>query len=299
MKKFLIAALLTAPAIALFGCQQDASVQGDIASLKSQVASLETENERMRAALDARPVSESGEPEDLGALLTRLERQERELADANDRLAKLEKTPVVVKAASPDAADSEGEGDEVVADFSDADFEKFKAMQEKERALRDAERQKQREAQMAEIAKIAEDNGLEFDPKDPRGSMMKIWSDPEKRAKAMEVMRSEMTKRRLEPLNLDEYQTKEVLRIEEGTRNKISEAMTNARENGATQEEMQAEIKQIQADQEAELGQILSTEQMEQYKESGAGMGGMIPGMGGGMIPCMGGMIPGFGGGGR
>lgn len=299
MKKFLIAALLTAPAIALFGCQQDASVQGDIASLKSQVASLETENERMRAALDDRPATESGEPEDLGALLTRLDRQERELADANDRLAKLEKTPVVVKAASPEAADTEGEGEVVTADFSDADFEKFKAMQDKERALRDAERQKEREAQMAEIAKIAEENGLDFDPKDPRGSMMKIWSDPEKRAKAMEVMRSEMTKRRLEPLNLDEYQTKEVLRIEEGTRSKISDAMTNARENGATQEEMQAEIKQIQADQEAELGQILSTEQMEQYKESGAGMGGMIPGMGGGMIPGMGGMIPGFGGGGR
>ena len=291
MKKFLIAALLTAPAIALFGCQQDASVQGDIASLNTKVATLQDENKLLRADLENRPAAEVSADSDYGTLLARLERQELDLKEAKELIAELQKKPAVVVAAK---TDGEGEGEVEADPVFDAKLDA--ALQRRDEAAA-AERAKQREEQMAQIAKIAEENGLEFDPKDPRGSMMKIWSDPEKRAKAMEVMRSEMTKRRLEPLNLDEYQTKEVLRIEEETRAKVSDAMKAARESGATQEEMQAEIKQLQADQEAELGQVLSTEQMEQYKESGAGMGGMIPGMDGGGFP--GGMIPGFGGGGR
>jgi len=111
----------------------------------------------------------------------------------------------------------------------------------------------------------------------------------------MEAMRTEMTERRLEPLNLDEYQKDEVLRIEGSTRDKIGETMRNARESGMTQEEIETEVKQIQEDQKLELERVLTPEQMEQYEESGAGMGGMIPGGGGGF----GGMIPGFGGGGR
>ncbi|MCB9894874.1 MAG: hypothetical protein H6839_10520 [Planctomycetes bacterium] len=292
MKKLLMAALLLTPMLGLVGCQQDASVQGDIANMKTRIATLEDENNRLRGDIDGIPSGE-GESNDVGTLLARLERQERELEAANKRLAELEKKPAVVKTEGK-TAEGEGEG-EVSADFSDADFEKYKAMQAKAQAERDAARAKQREEQMAQIAKIAEENGLEFDPKDPRGSIMKIMGDPEKRAKAMEVMKTEMDKRRLEPLGLDEYQNGEVLRIEKETRAKISDAMKNARENGATQEEMQAQIKQIQEDQSAELGSVLTPEQLETYKTSGAQAGGMIdPGMMGGF----GGMIPGFGGGG-
>ena len=298
MKKFLIAAVLSAPALFLFGCQQDASVQGDITNLKNQVAALQDQNDRLRGDLEGRPVGEAGDNTEVGTLLARLEAQQRDLDAAKERLAQLEKKPAAAPAEKKADGEAKPEG-EVAAEFSDADYEKYKAMQAKLQAERAAARQAQREKQMADIAKIAEENGLEFDPKDPRGSIMKIMGDPEKRAKAMEVMRSEMTKRRLEPLNLDEYQTKEVLRIEEDTRTKIGDAMKNARETGATQEEMQAEIKQIQTDQEAELGRVLDEEQMTKYKESGAGMGAMIPGMGGGGggFP-FGGMIPGFGGGG-
>ncbi|MCA8916808.1 MAG: hypothetical protein KDB90_15555 [Planctomycetes bacterium] len=293
MKKLLIAALLMAPMLGLLGCQQDASVQGDVAMLKTQVAALQTENERLRGDLDGIPSGQGGEKTDVGTLLARLERQERELEAANKRLADLEKKPVVAKTDAKVEGEPEGE---VAADFSDADFEKYKAMRAKEQAERDAARAAQREEQMAQIAKIAEENGLEFDPKDPRGSFMKIMGDPEKRAKAMEVMKTEMDKRRLEPLGLDEYQNGEVLRIEKETRAKISDAMKSARENGATQEEIQAQVKQIQSDQSAELESVLTPEQMQTYKDSGAQAGGMIdPGMMGGF----GGMIPGMGGGGR
>lgn len=291
MKKLLIALLFAAPAFALFGCQQDASVQGDIATLKQQVASLQNENERLRSQIDGIPAGEGGESSDLGTLLTRLERQERELAAANSRLADLEKKPAVVTAPK---AEGEAEG-EVVVD--DAEYAKFKAMADRDRAERDAERQKQREErqaqQMAEAKKMAEKYGFEFDENDPRGSMMKIMSDPVQRAKAMEAFRTEMTERRLAPLNLDEFQKKEVLRIEEETRNKIRETMTNARENGATQEEIQQQVKQLQDDQKNQLGGVLTPEQMKQYEESGAGMGGMMPNP-----EDLGRMIPGFGGGG-
>jgi hypothetical protein len=292
MKKLLIAALLMTPMFGLLGCQQDASVQGDVAMLKTQVAALQTENERLRGDIDGIPAGE-GESTDVGTLLARLERQERELEGANKRLAELEKKPAVV---APKTTEGEKPEGEVAAEFSDADFEKYKAMRAKEQAERDAARNAQREERMVEIQKIAEENGLEFDPKDPRGSIMKIMGDPEKRAKAMEVMRNEMDKRRLEPLGLDEYQNGEVLRIEKETRAKISDAMKNARENGATQEEIQTQVKQLQEDQTNELSSVLTPEQMDQYKESGAQAGGLIDpsNMGG-----LGGMIPGFGGGGR
>ncbi|MCB9934039.1 MAG: hypothetical protein H6841_11535 [Planctomycetes bacterium] len=291
MKKLLIVLLLAAPAFAVFGCQQDASVQGDIANLKQQVAALQNENELLRSQIGGMPSADGGQSNDLGTLLARLERQERELEAANSRLADLEKKPEMVAAKK---AEGEVEG-EVAVD--DAEYEKFKAMAERDRAERDAERQKQREErqaqQMAEAKKMAEKYGFEFDENDPRGSIMKIMSDPAQRAKAMEAMRTEMTERRLAPLNLDDYQKQEVLRIEDDTRKKIRETMTNARENGATQEEIQQQVKQLQDDQKAQLGSVLTPEQMKQYEESGAGMGGMMPNP-----EDLGRMIPGFGGGG-
>jgi hypothetical protein len=292
MKKFMLAAVLMLPALGLIGCQ-DAETQRDVASLKQQVAALQDENGQLRAQIDGMPRSENAEPLDLGVLLTRLERQERELEEANARLAQLEKKPVTVVAKS----DTPEGGGEVEVD--DEEYAKFKAMADRDRAEREAARQARQEErraeQMAEAKRMADKYGFEFDENDPRGSIMKIMSDPAQRAKAMEAMRTEMTERRLEPLNLDEYQKGEVLRIEGDTRDKIRETMTGARESGMTQEEIQAEIKQIQDDQKLELGRVLTPEQMEEYEKSGAGMGGMIPGGGGGW----GGMIPGFGGGGR
>jgi hypothetical protein len=276
MKKFMLAAVLMLPALGLIGCQ-DAETQRDVASLKQQVAALQDENGQLRAQIDGMPRSENAEPLDLGVLLTRLERQERELEEANARLAQLEKKPVTVVAKS----DTPEGGGEVEVD--DEEYAKFKAMADRDRAEREAARQARQEErraeQMAEAKRMADKYGFEFDENDPRGSIMKIMSDPAQRAKAMEAMRTEMTERRLEPLNLDEYQKGEVLRIEGDTRDKIREA----------------EIKQIQDDQKLELGRVLTPEQMEEYEKSGAGMGGMIPGGGGGW----GGMIPGFGGGGR
>jgi hypothetical protein len=293
MKKLLIVALFAVPTLGILGCQQDPSVQSDIASLKSSVASLQDENKRLRDDLSGLPRGENGEPADIGTLLARLERQERELAEANKRLAELEGKPVVVTPAPEGTVEGE------VA-IDDAEYAKFKAMAEKDRAERDAiraaEREKRQAEQTAEAKRLAEKYGFEFDENDPRGSIMKIMSDPAQRAKAIEAMRTEMTERRLEPLKLDDYQKKEVLRIEEDTRNKVRDAMTNARENGATQEEIEAQVKTIQEDQKTQLGSVLTPEQMEEYEKSGAQMGGMIPGMGGG-AGGWGGMIPGFGGG--
>ena len=293
MKKFMLAALLMMPVLGLVGCQ-DAETQSEIANLKNQVASLQDENARLGEQIDGiRPGEKDGEPLDVGTLIVRLEKAERDLAAANARLEDLEKTPAKI------APSGNGEQPEAEVAIDDDEYAKFKAMADRDRAEREAARQAEREARdaerMAEAKRMADKYGFEFDEEDPRGSIMKIMSDPAQRAKAMEAMRTEMTERRLEPLNLDEYQKEEVLRIESDTRDKIRETMTNARESGMTQEEIQAEVKQIQEDQKLELGRVLDEEQMKQYEESGAGMGGMIPGGGGGW----GGMIPGFGGGGR
>jgi hypothetical protein len=291
MKKFLMIALLTAPLIGLAGCQ-DPSTQGELANLKSKVATLEDKNKELNDRLANTPRGENGEPADVGTLLARLEQQQREIDEQNKRLAALEK-PTVIAPTDPAAP-----AGEVAID--DAEYAKFKAMADKDRAERDAIRQAEREKrqaeQMAEAKKLADKYGFEFDEKDPRGSIMKIMSDPVQRAKAMEAMRTEMTERRLEPLNLDEFQKKEVLRIEEETRTKVRDAMASARENGATPEEIQQQVKTLQEDQKTQLGSVLTPEQMEEYEKSGAQMGGMIPGMGGGG-GGWGGMIPGFGGG--
>jgi len=289
MKKLLIALMLALPGLAVVGCQQDTATQSEVANLKVRVATLEDENSRLRGDATGASSDENAAG-DFGALMARIERQERELAAANKRLGELEGKP-----AAPVAAETPAAG-EVVID--DAEYAKFKAMADKDRAERDAIRQAEREKrqaeQLAEGKRLAEKYGFEFDENDPRGSIMKIMSDPAQRAKAMEAMRTEMTERRLEPLKLDEFQKKEVLRIEEETRNKIRDAANAARENGATQEEIQQTVKTLQDDQKKQMEGVLTPEQMKQYEESGAGLGGMIPGFGGG--GGWGGMIPGGGG---
>lgn len=289
MKKFLLVALLATPALALLGCQ-DAETQRDIAQLRTSVASLQEENQRLRDGMPGEVTV--AENMDVSTLITRLERQERELAALRDSMNKAEPAP----AGEPVIAKPEGE----LTPSEDPEFDaRLSAALERRDEARRAQQAERQAEQMAEAARLAEKYDLEFDPEDPRGSMMRIWSNPESRAKAMEAMRTEMTDRRLAPLNLDDYQKGEVLRIEEATRNKARETAQNLRDSGATQQEIQDEVKRVQDEQKNELARVLTPEQLEEYEKSGAGMGGMIPGMGGGdwggMIPP--GMIPGGGGG--
>ena len=59
----------------------------------------------------------------------RLEKQERELEAANKRLAELEKKPTATESVAGDAPKTEGE-----VSIDDAEYAKFKAMAEKDRA---------------------------------------------------------------------------------------------------------------------------------------------------------------------
>lgn len=285
MKRLLLALAIAAPAVAVFGCQDD-SVKGDVAMLQQQVAALRDDNEQLRNSMHQRTSEGATEGADVNAMAVRLERAELDLKAAKAKIAELEARP----AAAPKA--------EGAAKVDTGDKEAMKAtvdeiLRERDEARR-AEREKQRAEQMARAAELAKENGIDFDPNDPQGSIRRIMSNPEQRAKAMQVMQQEMTKRRLAPLGLDERQTEEVLRIEGETRNKIRETMNNARASGASQEEIAQQVDTIRKDQEDQLKRTMTPEQYEQYEKSGAGMGGMIPGNWQDMIPP--GMIPGGGG---
>lgn len=290
MKRVLMALILATPALGLIGCQDNSGLKADMNRLEAQVAALAAENKNLREGT----VSTGEAPRDNTAqsLAVRLQDTERDLEAALKRIADLEKnkSTVVAKPTEGEAAPAETTVDEKA-------YADFKAMQDRYNDERRAARDARQAEQMAEVAKIAKENGIEFDPNDPRGSMMKIWADPVQRDKAMQVMRSEMTKRRLEPLGLDERQTADVLRIEDEGRTKMREAMQNARANGATQEDIQREMKTIQDQQKQDLQKVMTPEQYEEYEKSGAATGGMMPSMEdlGRMFP---GGIPGMGGGG-
>ncbi|MBX3461344.1 MAG: hypothetical protein KF696_15475 [Planctomycetes bacterium] len=286
MKRLLLALILAAPAIALFGCQ-DASLKGDVAMLQQQVAALRDDNEQLRNSMTQRGPDGTTGNSDVNAMAVRLERAELELKNAKAKLAELEARPAAVVAAP-------GEGGEASATKEVMKAQVDEILRERDEARR-LEREKRQQEQMARAAELAKENGIDFDPADPRGSIQRIMANPEQRAKAMQVMQQEMTKRRLEPLGLDERQTQEVLRIEGDTRNKIRETMNNARASGASQEEIAQQVDNIRKDQEDQLKRTMTPEQYEQYQQSGAGMGGMIPGNWQDMIPP--GMIPGGGGG--
>jgi predicted ATP-dependent serine protease len=103
-----------------------------------------------------------------------------------------------------------------------------------------------------------------------------------------------MNNRRLSALGLDDYQMREVQRIEGETRQKIRDTMTNARASGATQEEIAQQVQNVRNEQEQDLKRVLTPEQYEEYERTAAG--GLIPpnmeGLGG-MFPP--GMFPGGG----
>lgn len=290
MKRILMALILSTPALGLIGCQDNSGLKADMNRLEAQVAALAAENRNLRDGSSA--PTESVRDTTAQSLAVRLQDTERDLDAALKRIADLEKnkSTVVAKPADPTVPEGEVKADEKA-------YTDFKAMQDRYNDERRVAREARQAEQMAEVAKIAKDNGIEFDPNDPRGSMMKIWADPVQRDKAMQVMRSEMTKRRLEPLGLDERQTSDVLRIEDESRTKIRETMQNARANGATQEDIQRDVKAIQDQQKQDLKKVMSPEQYDQYEKSGAATGGMMPNMEdlGRMFP---GGIPGMGGGG-
>ncbi|MHC4840839.1 MAG: hypothetical protein ACYTDT_07720 [Planctomycetota bacterium] len=288
MKKLLIALALMAPAFGLIGCQDNTELENQVAALRSDVKSLKAQAGEGETDAEGNPTSTHNF--DADALAIRLEKAEKQLNDANARIAELESRP-----ATGETVSNKADSTDVTADPEfDAKLEGALARRdEKRRAERDAARAER----MNDIAKIAEENGIDFDKDNPRKSMMEIMGNPEKRAKAFEVMRGEMNKRRLASLELSEQQTEDVLRIEKETREKINETRAAARERGATPEEIAADLKYIQEDKDREMQGVLDQEQYDKYKEEAEGgsqmpdnmedIAKMIPP---GMIPGMGGM---------
>jgi hypothetical protein len=267
MKRIAIALILAAPAMLMLGCQDNSDLEAEVASLKRQVAALHNGDDTR--APDARTVSGG---EDIGPLLLRLERAERDLEAATKRLQELEQRPA-------------GEDGEVSLSRTDSDvirseFERLTRERDEARRAAEVERRAERERQqaerMAEAARIAEENDIDFDPNDPRGSMMRIMQNPEQRARAFEVMREMGNERRLAPLNLDDAQRGEVLRIEADGRDRIRDAVANGREAGASPEQIQSEVERIRQQQENDLRRVMTPEQYEQYEASGGATGGMM-----------------------
>lgn len=290
-QRFVMVATLSLPLIGLYGCQDNSSLERDVSALKQQVAQLQT-----APAKDGESKTASGgaSDADLKEMNARLDRAVADLDAANKKIKELEARPATAPARAGEAPAATDPA------FKEAVGKAVSEIQAEERARRDAERKKQQEEQTAQMAKIAEDNGIPFDKNDVRGSIQKIMGDPELRAKAMQVMRAEADKRRFEGVGLDERQIEQVKTIEQASRDKMMESIRGARESGASQEEIAAQMTQINKDQEAELKKVMTEEQYKKYQDNGGAMGGMIPGgMGGlgGMIPGMGG-AGGFGGGG-
>lgn len=282
MKRWTFPILFALPLV-FAGCQDNSSLQADISLLKAQVATLQDDNEQLRN--QPAPTIEPVAGNEVEALRFRLEMAEQKLDAAERTLAELRNQPPVATAEVV-------EGEPAAED--DSEYASFKAMQDRLDAERRAERNERRAEQMQEWAKVAKDNGLEFDAENPRASIQRIMMDPVQRAKAFEVMRNEMNNRRLGALGLDEFQMREVQRIEGETRQKVRDAMASARETGATQEEVAQKVQTVRNEQEDQLKRVLTPEQYEEYEKTAAA--GMIPpnmeGLGG-MFPP--GMIPGGG----
>lgn len=273
MKRLTLALLLAVP-VAIAGCQDNASLQSDVSLLKAQVAMLQDDNEQLRNR--PLPIVDTTAAEEVEALRYRLEQAEQKLEATENQLAELRKTPAPATVEAAEEANAPG----------DSEYEGFKAMQERLDAERRAERNERRAEQMQEWAKVAKENGLEFDAENPRASIQRIMMDPVQRAKAFEAMRTEMNNRRLGALGLDDYQMREVQRIETETRQKVRDAMAGARETGATQEEVAQQVQSVRKEQEDELKRVLTPEQYEEYEKSAAagmippnleGLGGMFP----------------------
>ncbi|MCF6227245.1 MAG: hypothetical protein L3J82_01100 [Planctomycetes bacterium] len=291
MKKLIIALALTAPALGLIGCQDNTKLENQIAAMRAEIRDMKAQSAEKSDSSEEQPISNNA---DINGLEIRIgNRFDKMNNDLNGRIDGLQSQPVVGDTASSKSS------------LTDANFKVFKvfydAEQKREKEEADAQRKAaaeqakiDRDERLANAAKLAEENGLEFDPDNPGESIRKIMMDPEKRAKAFEVMRNERTKRRLANLNLTEQQTEDVLRIEKDNRTKVSDTISSARERGATPEQIEADLKYIQEDKDRELEGRLDETQLEEYKKSeGSGMMGGLEGISR-MIPP--GMIPGMGG---
>lgn len=294
MKRLIVMLALAAPAIGLIGCQDNSELEDQIAELRSEVKGLKSESEVSNESDNKKkPVNDNYLSSK--ELAIRLESTQGMLRKAEDRIAILESRPVASDTVSSkskstdEGLDTADEGsDSVEAEFDTKIADALKRLDDKNKA----DRENARTERMAEISKIAKENGLEFDKDNPRKSMMDIFTNPEKRKKAFGIMQGQMDKRRLAPLNLSEQQTEDVLRIEKDFRDRTKEATSSAAEHDATPEQLETDLKYLQEDKDREMQAVLDQEQYDKYKKDAEGgpqmpdmkdIAKMIPGMGGGM----------------
>lgn len=288
MKKLIIALALTAPALGLIGCQDNTELENQLAAMRADIRDMKAQSAEKSDSSEVQPLSNNA---DINGLEIRIgNRFDKMNNDLNKRIDSLKTQPVVGDTASSKSSSIE-------TNFKAL----YEAEKKREKEEADAQRKAaaeqakiEREERLANAVKLAEENGLEFDPDNPGESIRKIMMDPEKRAKAFEVMRNERTKNRLKNLNLTEQQTEDVLRIEKENRTKVRDTIASARERGATPEQIESDLKYIQEDKDRELEGILDETQIEEYKKTeGSGMMGGLEGISR-MLPP--GMIPGMGG---
>jgi len=264
--------LLAAPVLALAACHDNSGTEREIAQLKLEIAQLRDAQppETPKAA----PASDNR----ADGLQLQLDAMQGELAEARKKIAALEAAPA--PGASTEAPKAEAD--------PDAEYKKFLALDARRRADAEAERKKAEETRNAEWARIAKENGIDFDPNDVQGSIRKIMRNPAQMQKAMQAMRAEADKRRFANTGLDEQQIERVKGIESDTRQKVSEAMRTARQNGTPADQVAQQVEQLNKDQESELKNVMTDEQYKKYMENGGPAAGMIPDLGE-LIPGMGG----------
>lgn len=280
MKRFAAGLLLLLP---LAGCQDNASLEREVSSLKIQMAELKSAGD-IPAEQTAQPAVL---PSDVDGLRLRLERAEGELSAARKRIEQLEARPDV-----PPPAAVDGKTDDQAQ--SEAAYKSYLEFEARKRAEDEAARKKAEAERYATWEQMAKENGIDFDANDPEGSIRRIMRNPEQRAKAMELYRAEQDKRRFANVGLDERQIEQVKKIETEGRDKYMQALQGAVAGGGGREEVAKQMEQINKDQEAELKQVMTEEQYKKYQENGGALAGMMGGLGD-AIPGLG-NIPGMGG---
>jgi hypothetical protein len=264
--------LLAVPILLLAGCHDNSGTEREIAQLKLDIAQLR--DAQPQEALKAAPVTDNRADN----LQIQLDRVQGDLAEANKKIAALEARPAVD--ASPTAEKPQAD--------PDAEYKNFLALDARRRADADAERKKAEETRNAEWARIAKENGIDFDPNYVQGSIRKIMRNPAQMQKAMQAMRAEADKRRFADTGLDEQQIERVKGIESDTRQKVTEAMRAARRDGTPADQVAQQVEQLNKDQESELKNVMTDEQFKKYMDNGGPAAGMIPDLGE-LIPGMGG----------
>lgn len=259
----LFAPLLALPLLVLPACQDNSALEREVASLKVQVAELKSAPPaETKAAPSGVSVTE------VDQLRLRLERAEADLTAANKKITDLEARPAATPAEKPAVGEAE------------AAYKQYKDFEARNREEQDAERKKRETDRVADMARIAKENGIDFDEKDVAGSIRKIMTNPEQREKAFKAMRNEADKQRYAKIGLDERQVEQVKKIEADGREKVTAALRAGRENGTPREDVQKEVEQVAKDKETELKTTMTEDQYKKYVENGGpaaamGSGGM------------------------